>query len=205
MAPRGYSKDTKQLLDSMMSASNLSLAEQRKLRAACAAGPSAQLQPARRPLPVGRMPKYEDKLKGVPINPRIAQHLPGAVRRSQADILAANGGSMEREQFRGGPQIADRDEQKQRLQNRMTYGTAELPPSSVPRAARSCGMEASNSTKSAEAALRDEIVGEIAERQEFLDQMRAAGCGAEHEQTITGQIAERMDDLRRLEKLELNG
>ena len=65
-----------------------------------------------------------------------------------------------------------------------------LPPAPKPRAA----------SKSSEAALRDSIVAEIDERREFLEVMQAAGK-TEHEQAVRGQIAERLNDLKRLEKL----
>jgi len=52
--------------------------------------------------------------------------------------------------------------------------------------------------------LRNQIADEVAERQEFLDTMVAAGKGAEYEAEINGQIAERLADLRRLDALEKN-
>ena len=49
--------------------------------------------------------------------------------------------------------------------------------------------------------MREAIVREIDERREFLENMRAAGKGKEHEAAILGQISERMADLKVLENL----
>lgn len=50
-------------------------------------------------------------------------------------------------------------------------------------------------------SLRNQIEDEIAERHDFLDAMQKLGQGREHEARIKGEVAERMQDLRRLEKL----
>jgi len=199
MPPARYSSDTKDMLDKMMSASGLPLSEQRKLRNACAAGPSAQLPPGRRPLPVGRKPKYEDPLRGVAINPSIARSLPGASRRSQQDILAMNGGSLERDQFRGGAPVKDREAHKEALQQTMAFGR-ELGP---PTKARDPPPPLPKAKASQEQELRAAIADEIAERQQFLDSMRGAGRGGEHEATIEAQISERLADLATLDRLEV--
>ena len=64
----------------------------------------------------------------------------------------------------------------------------------------------SSMTPAAEAAppstLRAQIQDEVAERQAFLDNMRALGRGDEHEATIAGEIAERLQDLKVLERHE---
>lgn len=52
--------------------------------------------------------------------------------------------------------------------------------------------------------MRNDIADEIAERQEFLDVMTAAGRGNEYAMQLQGEIAERVSDLRRLEKLSLD-
>mmetsp|Transcript_39237 Transcript_39237/g.103430 ORF Transcript_39237/g.103430 Transcript_39237/m.103430 type:complete len:209 (-) Transcript_39237:203-829(-) len=195
-----YSQDTKSMLDSMMSASNLPLAEQRRLRAAVAAGPSQQMAPRHKPLPVGRKPQFQDPLRGVPINPSLARQLPGGGGRlMHSDILAAHGGSLEREQFRGGPERVSGAVRKEELQNLMTYGKKQLPPPSKPRAAPSQALEPA---RSEEASMRDAIANEIAERQQFLDSMHALGKGGEHEARIKGEIAERLQDLKTLDRLE---
>jgi len=53
-----------------------------------------------------------------------------------------------------------------------------------------------------EASLREQIQDEVAERQAFLDNMRALGRGTEHEARIQVEISERMQDLKVLERLE---
>ena len=194
-----YSKDTKAMLDSMMSASGMSQTDQRRLRAACAARPSAQLAPARKPLPVGRKPKFVDPLKGVPINPLVARQLPGGGGRvKQADILKAHGGSLDREQYKGGLPGTSSAVKKEELQNLMTYGVKQLPPPSHKRSDAPLAAAA----PPAERALRAQIADEIAERQEFLQSMRAMGRAGDHEAKITGEIAERLRDLKDLDRLE---
>ena len=196
-----YSGDTKKMLDNMMNASGIPQAEQRRLRAAVNAGPSAQLEARRRPLPVGRVAKYSDPLRGVAINPALAMRMGGATRRSQADIVAANGGSLERPQFRGGPPVGDREASKEALQSFMQFGGR--PPAARSSAAAAPAPPAAPPPRlSEEAKLRNAIVTEIEERQSFLESMRAMGRAAEHEQTIANQIAERMQELTTLDKLE---
>jgi hypothetical protein len=50
-------------------------------------------------------------------------------------------------------------------------------------------------------SLKQQIEDEIAERHEFLDRMRGLGRAHEHEARITGEIAERMQDLRALARI----
>jgi hypothetical protein len=187
-----YSKDTKKMLDDMMKTSGLPLSEQRKLRAAAAAGPSARMHPAARK-PTTVQP-YDDLLRGIPIRPNMG--LPGT-RRTQQQILASHGGSLERDQFRGGPLAADRAQQKLALQQQMEFGRA-LP--DIPIATAEAPPQPQPSRQSAEASLRSAIVGEIEERRQFLDAMSAAGK-FEHETAVKAQISERMHDLERLDKL----
>ena len=194
-----YSKETKKMLDSMMSASGLPLAEQRRMRAACAAGPSASLGVRRNRQAAALASsnhQYEDLLRGVPINPRMA--LPGTHRRTQAQIIAENGGSMDREQFRGGAPTRDRTVQKTQLQQRMEFGRVlpEVSSSDAPAKPTSAPK-----TYSAEDELRHSIMAEVEERQQFIATMRQMGKGAEHEEAIQGQIAERLRDLRRIDAL----
>jgi len=197
-----YSKDTQAMLDKMMSASGLPKTEQRRLRAACAAGPSAPLPAARRrPAGAGARPhQYEDLLKGVPINPRM--NLPGAHRRTQAMILAEHGGSLERDQYGGGPPPADRAAQVLQLQQQMEFG--RVLPEGPSAAGPSRGApKPKPRAERPEDALRSSIIAEIDERRQFIETMRAAGK-TEHEEAIQGQIAERLNDLKRLEALESN-
>ena len=53
----------------------------------------------------------------------------------------------------------------------------------------------------AEDELRHSIMAEVEERQQFIAAMRQMGKGAEHEEAIQGQIAERLRDLRRIDAL----
>lgn len=58
--------------------------------------------------------------------------------------------------------------------------------------------------QSEEAALHEAIGAEIEERRAFLEDMRACGRGKEHEGPITAQIAERVEELKTLERLMKN-
>jgi len=55
------------------------------------------------------------------------------------------------------------------------------------------------------ARMRDDIADEIAERQDFLDQMVAAGRSNEYAAQIQAEIAERMADMRKLDALARDG
>jgi hypothetical protein len=207
-----YSSDTKSMLDSMMSQSGLPLAEQRRLRAAVNAGPSAQIAPRRGAQPAARrgpQPKgpYEDLLKGVAINPNLARQIPGAKLRTKEEIIMRNGGSLERPQYGGGRPNLNRGLTKEELQQKLEFGyvLGEQPTTSgggtrhlQPAAAASAPPRRQESE---EEALRSAIVEEIDERREFLDNMRALGKGKEHEARILGEISSRLADLKTLEKL----
>ena len=43
---------------------------------------------------------------------------------------------------------------------------------------------------------------QVAERQDFLDAMRAMGRAAEHEAVISGEIRDRLNDLKVLDRIE---
>ena len=196
-----YSKDTQELLDRMMKTSNLPLYEQRRLRAAAAAGPQAPMPPPRRRPAATHTAQvqrpYEDLLKGVPINP--AMNLPGSHRKTREQILHEHGGTMERAQFRGAAPAPNRDQQKLALQQKFEFGY-ELPP--LPAEAATVAPKAPPPrARKEEDVLRDEILSEIAERRKFLEAMHTAGKGAEHEEAIKGQIAERLRDLKTLDAL----
>lgn len=74
----------------------------------------------------------------------------------------------------------------------------------APRHGRRSGQgsaPAGGAAKSEEEELRAQIADEVAERQQFLDDMRTLGKANEYEAQINAQIAERLDDLKRLDKL----
>ena len=144
---------------------------------------------------------YEDLLKGVPINPSLARSIPGAKIRSKQEILARHGGSLERDQYFGQGSQANRGLNKEQLAQKMTFGYVlpDLPAEGNSVGAAGKGGSSSRGTE--EEQMRDQIIGEIDERKEFLDAMRAAGRGKEHEDAILGQISERLQDLRTLENL----
>ena len=112
-------------------------------------------------------------------------------------ILAEHGGSMERDQYGGGRPVVDRKVVVQQHQQRMEFGRVlpEPPPPAEPR-----GMPKPRAERP-EDALRSSILAEIDERRQFVETMRAAGR-TEHEAAIKGQIAERLNDLKRLDALD---
>ena len=141
------------------------------------------------------MMPYEDPLRGIAINPRIVG---GQQRRSHADIVHATN-SYERDAFRGQPSCAvGRDEQKAVLQERYLRGMGGKSTGAPPKPrSQPPGSEA--------AGLHAQVSAEIAERQEFLTNMRSMGRGAEHEDAIHAQVAERMGELRKLEAMMREG
>ena len=202
------------MLDSMMSQSGLPLAEQRRLRAAVNAGPSASIAPRRGAQPAARrgpQPKgpYEDLLKGVPINPNLARQVPGARLRTKEEIVARNGGTLERPQYGGGRPKVGGGLNKEQLQQKFEYGyvlgeqptVSDSSGSSIRLQPAAASMPPPRVQRSEEDSMREAIVREIDERREFLENMRAAGKGKEHEAAILGQISERMADLKVLENL----
>ena len=201
------------MLDSMMSQSGLPLAEQRRLRAAVNAGPSAQIAPRRGAQPAARrgpQPKgpYEDLLKGVPINPNLARQIPGAKLRTKEEIVMRNGGSLERPQYGGGRPNLNRGLTKEELQQKLEFGyvlneqpTAGGGSGDGTRHFQPAASAPPPRQESEEDALRSAIVTEIDERREFLDNMRALGKGKEHEEAILGEIYSRLADLKTLDKL----
>jgi len=185
------------LLDRMMADAKLPVTEQRRLRA-LAAGDASAAQPSRR-VPRGSLPMlpYEDPLRGRAINPRIVG---GQQRKSHADIVAETNG-YERDMFRGRPNGGlARDEQKSALQDRYLNSTVGAPRRSQPKQPAPQPRQESEAS-----ALHAQVRAEIAERQEFLTSMRAMGRAAEHEDTIQQQVAERMTELRKLERMMRDG
>lgn len=218
MAGRGYSKETKAMLQTMMSDSKLNAAEQRRMLSMLDKGPKAPAPPPRRP----RMPPvsnhltpYYDPLRGVPLNPNLTR---GHARRSQADIRRDVGG-YERDMYRGSVPGPNREAQKARLQDEyLTMDVATCRAPGVPmhsgvrsRVAGCCsentsqvgvgGARSSVQEVSQEATLHREISQEIEERQAFLRSMGEMGRAAEHEEGIRQEINERMASLTHLENL----
>lgn len=193
-AKPGKPTDTTELLDKMMDACKLPDAERRRLRAL---GNGQRVQ--RRPNAQQQAPRqYEDMLRGVALNPGIVTT---RYTRTQAAITASLGPQgYDRPQFAGGPPARDNEAEKTALQMRMQYGknagllghasSAQLPPPPPPPP-----------RVSEEAALHASISREIDERRNFISTMRAAGRGKEHEASIAAQIAERVDELKTVERL----
>jgi hypothetical protein len=213
MAPtagmRGSSKpqakgDTAALLDKMMSDAKLPAAQQRHLRA---------ISEGRRPPPVPVAPAgarasvaavqqrarpFQDRYGGIALNPLL---VPQRSTKSRDQIVAETQG-YERPKFHGAAVggRSSRAEQKAALQDSYLGELGAAPARAQPRAAA-----VPRRPKSEAARLRDAIADEIAERQNFLDQMRAAGKHGEYEVKVQAEIAERMRELRLSEKLMQDG
>lgn len=194
-APRPKPKpknETKELLDKMMDACNLPDAEKRRLRALG----NGQRVAARGSAAPSRPRQYEDMLRGVALNPNIVTT---RYTRTRAEVVASLGpGGYDRPQFGGAPRPRDNEAEKASLQMHMQFGKdaagrslAPAPPVAAPPAPR----------VSEEAALHQAISSEIDERRAFLDSMRAAGRAKEHEAVISAQIAERVQELKTVERL----
>ena len=89
--------------------------------------------------------------------------------------------------------MTDRDAEKRKLQHINAYGHELGTPSHPPAAA------SAPRARSEAALLHEQISQEIAERQEFVSHMRAAG-NTEHEAAMQQQIAERMGELQAVER-----
>lgn len=97
------------------------------------------------------------------------------------------------------PPQETREAKKERLQDRLTYGDAapsrvitESPPVRVPvvRTEREQAQQ-----------LADEIAAEIEERQAFLEEMSALGKRDAYEAQIKGEVAVRLKELERIDRL----
>ena len=191
-----YSQSTKSLLNDMMKDSKLNAHEQRKLRLAMEMGGSLPVRRAVQPPPAYKRP-YQDPLRGIALNPRLC---PTVTTKSRHAILVETRG-YDRPQYGGGQkQLRTRAEEVERLQNRFAFGEDAPAPTRPPRRAAAMAAPPPQPARSEEAKLHEEITAEIAERQEFLASMRAAGR-MEHDATIQQQIGERMGDLRALERM----
>lgn len=122
-------------------------------------------------------------------------------RRTRDEIADATGG-FERERAPPGVPTRSSDERKDELamRNQFHGRTAEevLAMSGPPKERRAPAKK----EESEEEELRGKIADEVAERQAWLDDMRALGKAAEFEAQIQGEIAERLHDLKRLDALQ---
>merc|ERR1712216_874399 len=114
----------------------LPAAQQRKLRTVMNSGAQSlpREMPARTRVALldSSLMKYEDPLRGVPLNPFLTA---GHSRRSHAHIVRASNG-YERDMFRGGGKVVDRDAQKFALQQTLAGLPAALGHTESTRAVR---------------------------------------------------------------------
>lgn len=197
-----YSKGTQELLEKMMADSKLTTHQQKELRRRMSTGDAL---PATGPRPTAYRRErsveslapqgpWQDPYRGVPINPMITR---GMGRKPQQQIVTDSNGYA-RDSYAGGRPGVDREELKAKLQNKLQFGDEPMPP---PRSAtRPLADLAPKDARSELERMRDEIVEEVEERHAFIREMRALGH-ARHEQTVKGEIAERMRELKRVEAL----
>ena len=75
-------------------------------------------------------------------------------------------------------------------------------PQLFPRGRGSAQPDSPGTERRSYQVLHDQIADEIAERQRFIDSMRALGKAGQHELRIKNEIADRMSDLARVERLQ---
>ena len=75
-------------------------------------------------------------------------------------------------------------------------------PQLFPRGRGSAQPDSPGTERRSYQVLHDQIADEIAERQRFIDNMRALGKAGQHELRIKNEIADRMSDLARVERLQ---
>lgn len=191
-------KGTAALLDQMMASANLPAAQQRHLRAVAAGTrpPPVPVAPSgARAANLGQHRPYEDRYAGIALNPNIASRC----IKLREQILADTNGYA-RDQFR-----ATFDGRKERSGEKAALQDAYLGNIQVRESASarsSTAKRPANGRASSEAAkIHEAISDEIAERQLFLADMRAAGRGPAHEAQMRSEIAERMQELQRVEQL----
>eukprot|EP00307_Rebecca_sp_RCC1486_P005489 CAMPEP_0119416546 /NCGR_PEP_ID=MMETSP1335-20130426/13223_1 /TAXON_ID=259385 /ORGANISM="Chrysoculter rhomboideus, Strain RCC1486" /LENGTH=233 /DNA_ID=CAMNT_0007441675 /DNA_START=9 /DNA_END=710 /DNA_ORIENTATION=- len=97
------------------------------------------------------------------------------------------------------PPQETRDMQKERLQDRLTYGDAA--PSRVLPEPVAAAPPPRLSERDEAQQLADAITGEIEERQAFLEEMSALGKRDAYEAQIKGEIAVRIKELERVDRL----
>ena len=130
---------------------------------------------------------------GPPPRPPLVAYIP---HRKGVDEIRQENDNFERPQAPPGRPYKSSDEKKDELALRnQFYGKTpqemlkEQPP--PPRA------------PPPRTSLREQIEDEVAERQDFIDQMRQLGrCDQELDHRITCEINERLQDLKKLERLE---
>jgi hypothetical protein len=127
-------------------------------------------------------------------------------RRTGEELRAEHNGYERERAPRGAPSRSSDDKKDElAMRNQLSGKTADevLREQAGPRRQRQavgCGLSAPTEEEQM-VDLRGEIADEIAERQDFLDQMTAAGRGNAYAPQLNAEIAERMADLRRLESL----
>jgi hypothetical protein len=95
--------------------------------------------------------------------------------------------------------MQSREEAKRKLQDAME-GKRAAKPAPLPGRGRSGSAPAPAPPRDPNQVLLDQIVAEIEERTAFLDAMRARGDES-HTETIKGEIAARLRDIRQLERI----
>jgi len=196
---------TNALLDKMMADAKIPAAQQRHLRAVAEGKrpPHVPVAPAAaRAARGGPSRPYEDRYAGIALNPSL---VPRGIKLRE-EIVAETRGyqrDMYRATYDGRPNTTD---QKAMLQDSYFGPAADRGAAPAGRGARAVSRSAHTApppprAKSEAARLHEAIAEEIIERQEFLEEMRVAGRAQEIEGKLRREIAERMQELRRVEEL----
>jgi len=125
-------------------------------------------------------------------------------RRTAEELRAEHNGYQRERAPRGAPcRSSDDKKDELAMRNQLSGKTAEevLREQAVPMRRQRPVVGCSAPEEEQMARMRDDIADEIAERQDFLDQMIAAGRGNQYAPQLNAEFAERMADLRRLESL----
>ncbi|KAJ1640406.1 hypothetical protein T492DRAFT_832155 [Pavlovales sp. CCMP2436] len=170
--------------------------------------PAQPAPPARR----GLEPKASKRAVAVPRvgrGPPARQYAPielTAARKKLPEVQTAAGASRpDYSAYEPAPlapyhaPLKSREEQKERLQDRIAFGEDGTPDPAPQRLATQPGEPPSEATQLA--TLATAISREIDERRQFLGEMNALGKGAPLEAQIRGEIAERQQELKRLGQL----
>lgn len=202
--PPAYSKSTQDLLQAMMGESKLTGHQQRALQAAMASGralpatgPPPSLYRREKALPQKRDGgPWQDPYRGVAVNPSMTR---GMGRKSQAHIVSDSRGYA-RDAFAGGGELVDREQQKEDFVNRIALGAHAPKRGAAPAPAVEAAAAASAPLRSEVELLHEKVSAEIEERHAFVREMRALGQ-TRHEAAVATEVAQRVQELRRLEQL----
>ncbi|XP_058815839.1 UPF0193 protein EVG1 homolog [Topomyia yanbarensis] len=182
-APKAkYTKETQDLIKVLMEEAKLTILQRNKINYHLRTG---------EPLPPPKEPKFEQEY---------SNFLPLAIprknikKRSLSTIIESGAFDVEKYTAKGGKEPVEKS--KLKLQERMA-GCKLFPDDGRKRMLRPHSDEDLDFVPPDREA---ELLEEINERVEWLAEMEALGEGKKHRQVIHAQIAERLNEIKRLEK-----